>query len=68
MLIVDNQIAESKTKSPVPFISIIIPAKNEERLIEQCLNALNALDYPRNSYEVIVGVVKDAVHHREVTL
>ncbi len=51
----DNQIDEFKTKSPVPFVSIIIPAKNEERLIEQCLNALNALEYPRNSYEIIVA-------------
>lgn len=34
-----------------PFVSIIVPARNEERGIEQTLNSLLNLDYP--SFEVI---------------
>lgn len=36
------------------FFSIIIPAHNEELIIEQTLRHLEELDYPRDRYEVIV--------------
>ncbi len=35
------------------FFSIVIPAHNEEKLIEQTLECLVRLDYPKNKYEVI---------------
>lgn len=38
-----------------PFVSIIIPAKNEEHLIKQCISHLNNLNYPEDSYEIIVA-------------
>lgn len=37
-----------------PFVSIIIPAKNEERNIAECLRSIQALDYPRNKIEILV--------------
>lgn len=37
-----------------PSVSIIIPAKDEENNIEECINALMKSDYPTNCYEVIV--------------
>jgi GT2 family glycosyltransferase len=36
-----------------PFVSIVIAARNAEPFMEQCVNSLNGLDYPRNKYEVI---------------
>lgn len=41
------------TMPDVPFVSVIIPAKNEERFVGKCLDAIAELDYPLNSYEVI---------------
>jgi len=38
----------------LPFISIIVPAKNEEQLIRSCIASLNALDYPKEKLEIIV--------------
>ncbi|HXR81615.1 MAG TPA: glycosyltransferase [Saprospiraceae bacterium] len=38
----------------LPFISIIIPAKNEEKLIRSCITSLHALDYPKEKLEIIV--------------
>lgn len=35
-----------------PFVSILVPARNEERNIEQCVQSLLAQDYP--SYELLV--------------
>lgn len=35
-----------------PFVSIIIPAKNEEHNIGKCLSALASIDYPK--YEIIL--------------
>jgi glycosyltransferase involved in cell wall biosynthesis len=36
------------------FISVVVPALNEEKYIGQCLSSLNAQTYPRDLYEIIV--------------
>jgi len=38
-----------------PFVSIVIPAKNEETLIEECLKSLKQLNYPGDQFEVIIS-------------
>lgn len=40
--------------SNVAFVSIVLPAFNEERFIETTLKSLLELDYPREKYEIIV--------------
>ena len=37
-----------------PFISVVIPAHNEEDSISRCLRSLGNLNYPSERYEVIV--------------
>jgi len=37
-----------------PLVSIIIPVFNAEKYIGQCLSALQALDYPKDRYEVLL--------------
>lgn len=47
------------------FVSIVIPAFNEEKYIESVLQRVFSLDYPRDMYEVIVvdnGSTDDTVH------
>jgi len=36
------------------YVSIIIPAKNVEEIIEKCLASINLLEHPKNFLEVIV--------------
>jgi len=36
------------------YVSIIIPAKNVEEIIEKCLTSINLLEYPKDFSEVIV--------------
>jgi cellulose synthase/poly-beta-1,6-N-acetylglucosamine synthase-like glycosyltransferase len=38
----------------LPFVSVIVPMRNERRYIECCLRSLASQDYPRDRYEVIV--------------
>jgi len=38
----------------LPFVSIIIPAFNEEKILPLCLQSINELDYPKNRFEVLV--------------
>ena len=38
----------------VPFVSIIIPVYNGKRTLHLCLDAIQALDYPKDRHEVIV--------------
>lgn len=37
-----------------PFVSILVPAKNEEKTIASCLDSLLEQDYPKDKYEIIV--------------
>ena len=43
-----------EAKGAIGRVSIIIPALNEERVIGRCLQALAALEYPKDSFEVIL--------------
>jgi len=43
------------SETMVPFVSFIIPTKNEETNIERCLRSILALDYPKDRYEIIVA-------------
>jgi cellulose synthase/poly-beta-1,6-N-acetylglucosamine synthase-like glycosyltransferase len=45
-------------KRKLPFVSIIVPVKNEEKVVSRLLNALANLNYPSGKKEVIV--VNDA--------
>ncbi len=38
----------------LPYVSVVVPARNEESFITRCLQALQAQDYPRERFEVIV--------------
>lgn len=52
-----NLVKTPDSHSPVStgvFVSIIIPARNEERNIRNVLNALLEQDYPQYNYEIIV--------------
>jgi len=37
-----------------PFISVVVGIRNEERFIEECIESLLRLDYPQDSYEIII--------------
>ena len=38
----------------LPFVSVIVPMRNEKRYIERCIRSLTAQDYPTDRFEVIV--------------
>jgi len=46
--------AMSSKDGKLPFVSIVIPMKNEARFIRRCIDSLLASDYPRDKYEIIV--------------
>ncbi|MHA1143833.1 MAG: glycosyltransferase family 2 protein [Candidatus Helarchaeota archaeon] len=43
------------SEEETPFISIIIPVRNEEKHIQECLEALLNQDYPMDRYEIIIA-------------
>ena len=49
-----NNSFQTKRSSNKPFISIVIPAYNEEAYLPECLNALSKQRYPKNKFEIIV--------------
>ena len=38
----------------LPFVSVIVPMRNEEKYIGQCLNSLSNQDYDHDCYEILV--------------
>ena len=46
---------------PFPYISVIIPMRNEEEYVEKCIRSLINQDYPDNLYEILVvdGISND---------
>jgi len=45
----------STEKGKLPFVSILVAARNEEVNLEKCLNALSKLNYPKEKLEVLIG-------------
>jgi glycosyltransferase involved in cell wall biosynthesis len=49
-----------------PFVSILVPVRNEERYIERCLYSIAAQTYPRGRFEVLVIDGESDDHTREI--
>lgn len=47
-------IRKSKTDETLPFISVIVPARNEENNIRDCIQSLLQSDYPIGRMEIII--------------
>ncbi len=39
----------------LPFVSVIIPCRNEEMYIDRCLNSILSNDYPRDKIKILVA-------------
>jgi biofilm PGA synthesis N-glycosyltransferase PgaC len=46
--------SETSSSFVTPFVSIVVPAYNEEQMIEERIENLDALDYPKKRYEIII--------------
>lgn len=46
-----------------PFVSVIIPCRNEEKFIGKCLDSIITNDYPKEGLEVLVvdGMSEDGM-------
>lgn len=61
VLIWGRDFKEHKLKdADLPFVTIIIPAYNEEKIINRCLNSIKVQNYPHDKMEVIV--IDDGSH------
>lgn len=45
---------KQKTNHFEPFVSIVVPARNEEQNIEGVINSLKKINYPKDKFEVII--------------
>lgn len=49
-----------------PKVSFIIPARNEEKFVEDCIKSLLSLDYPKEKVEIIFAEGNSSDHTREI--
>jgi glycosyltransferase involved in cell wall biosynthesis len=60
----DTLISDPPSFQSLPFVSIIVPARNEASYIERCLTTLQCQSYPRQQYEIVLvdnGSVDDTI-------
>jgi len=50
----NNNVKTGSIYMKYPFVSIVVGIRNEEKFIEECIESLLNLDYPRDSYEIII--------------
>jgi glycosyltransferase involved in cell wall biosynthesis len=61
---VNMPISDTPSFQSLPFVSIIVPARNEAGYIKRCLTSLQSQSYPRQEYEIILvdnGSVDDTI-------
>lgn len=49
-----GEVASAAFSSRVPFVSVVMPMRNEGKLLEPCLLSLLAQSYPENQFEILV--------------
>lgn len=50
----EESFVEKKVLSKLPFVSILVPAHNEEKVVGRLLQRLTELTYPKDKFKVIV--------------
>lgn len=61
-----NERAGGETGADYPFVTVIMPIRNEERFIERSLGAILAQNYPPDRYEVLVADGMSTDRTREI--
>lgn len=56
------------TQPGAPFVSVVVPCRNEGRHIERCLESILAAKYPQDSFEVLVVDGESTDNTRELVL
>jgi cellulose synthase/poly-beta-1,6-N-acetylglucosamine synthase-like glycosyltransferase len=51
----NRDLEKALPEKDLPFVSILIAARNEERNILYCLTSLCGLNYPKDKYEILIG-------------
>lgn len=54
------------TQSTLPFVSVLLPIRNEEKSIERCLQSVFDQDYPADRMEIIIADGRSEDQTREV--
>lgn len=61
-----REVAPAAFSSRVPFVSVVVPLRNEGKLLEPCLLSLLAQSYPENQFEILVVDGRSSDGSREV--
>ena len=63
----DTSAAPDPSAEPeAPFVSVVMPARNEERWVERSLRSVLVQEYPRDRLEIIVAVGTSSDRTREI--
>ncbi len=63
---VTTSTTNAQPSGTLPFITVAMPVRNEEKHIQKVLDALLAQDYPKDKYEIIVADGESTDQTREI--
>ena len=49
-----GEISRLPSDADLPRVTVIVPAHNEERVLQGCLDSLTKMDYPSDRYDIVV--------------
>ena len=58
--------AKARSELYYPYVSVVIPMRNEERYIARCLDSVLSNDYPKDRLEILVVDGMSTDHSREI--
>src|SRR5467141_2579660 len=63
-----STLADSARAESLPFVTVVVPCRNEEKRIASCLDSILATDYPKERMEILVldGMSEDGT--REIVV
>jgi len=59
-------VKKKRSRNHTPFVSIVMPMRNEEHFIARCLDSITANDYPYKKYEVLIADGMSTDRSREI--
>jgi glycosyltransferase involved in cell wall biosynthesis len=55
MMLMTATTATARAKRKLPFVSVVIPTRNNVDVLDECLKSLRNQDYPKQRYEIIIA-------------
>jgi cellulose synthase/poly-beta-1,6-N-acetylglucosamine synthase-like glycosyltransferase len=51
---IERKMTKAENSSYIPFVTVVVPARNEENNIKNCIESIAQSTYPKDKYEILI--------------